>query len=139
MTGAELYPAFLEAYPEFANVPQSAAEMQLELAAAFVCQSALGKWWQHAVFLLAAHRLALRYPLNDAAQDAGLNPGLASSATVTSISASTSSLSQTIGQSSKTNSESAQEADLARTNYGLEYLALLETIAPMACVVISRW
>lgn len=137
MDGQDLYPAFAEALPEFAAIPESAVVFQLDLAVETLCERALGKWWQYAVFLRAAHYLALRYPVAAAAGEAGLNPGLVSSGTATSVSASTGGLSQSMSQTAMVSGDSAIEADFARTGYGLQYLSLLDQIIAPGQVVYS--
>lgn len=139
MTGAELYPDFITAYPEFSGVPQIVAELQLELAADSLCARQLGKWWRHAVYLWAAHYLALRFDISDALEDNGMNPGMVSGGVATSVSAGTGSLSQSVSHSAMASGDNAIDADFARTGYGLQYLSLLDQVCPWGFPVISRW
>jgi hypothetical protein len=118
---------FLADYPEFGTVnadPTVASTIVtrfLALADAFLSDGAWGNLRDHALSLYTAHRLAVRYKT----VLTGLQPQ-GSPGTTTSQNASTTGLAVTRLPPFAAGSEQAWKADLARTNYGLEYLALLD-------------
>jgi hypothetical protein len=125
---------FLADYPEFGAVnadPTVASTIVtrfLALADAFLSDGAFGTLRDHALGLYTAHRLAVRFKTTLAGLQPQGSPG-----TVTSQNASTSGLAVTRQPPAAAGSEQAWKADLSRTNYGLEYLALLD-----ACIGPGR-
>lgn len=131
------YDLFIDAYPEFGDVPQSAIERQIDLSNLTLLESAWGKWYSHALMLFTAHYLAVRYNISAKLAELGLRSPVSSIGTVTNKSANTSGLSEGSATSQLITSANPIEADLARTEYGLEYLHLLKIVIPPGRVVYS--
>lgn len=90
----------------------------------------------HALYLRTAHRLALRYNIGKQFKTNGLN-NAATSALTTSKSASNASLSEGSEINAFARSDNPIWADFGRTQYGLEYLSLLEENMPYGEVILS--
>jgi len=126
---------FLGVYDEFANISTGRIALVGTAAISLLNQAAFGRQWQLAVALLTAHRLAIAYNIAKAAEGLGKNDQSSTNET-TSISASTSSLSEGYSQLALANDATdAFTTDLARTGYGLELLALIETLIPAGEIV----
>lgn len=128
---------FLSAYAEFNNVPETALMLQGETSIAFLSTSSFGRFYQLAVALLTAHRLATTYDIK-ASLDADGKTDTTSTTVGTSISASTSSLSESATPISLATGDDAFSADLARTGYGLQLLSLLKMVVSPAEIVQGR-
>lgn len=124
----------LGVYDEFANISAGRIALAGTAAISLLDQTAFGRQWQLAVALLTAHRLAIAYNIAKAAEGLGKNDQSSTNET-TSISASTSSLSEGYSQLALANANDAFTTDLARTGYGLELLALIETLIPAGEIV----
>ena len=123
---------FLAEYPEFSGVAGSAVERRVAQALATISESRLGVYYEDAVYLWCAHYLYLRFDVGEA-MDANQIIEQENQGVTTSQGASTSGLTSSTSVSALTASDNPVEADLARTNYGLQYLSLLrQTLSPMA-------
>ncbi len=124
---------FLAEYPEFTSLNarlSPAVLAQITNADSFLSDNAFGDMRDHAVYLLAAHRLRLRFATDEELpQD--------SPALVTSQSQDTGGMSEGMTPAPQVTSTSAFEADLARTNYGMELLSLIKTSVVPGYLVIS--
>lgn len=127
---------FLAEYPEFANITQTAVNATGQREDNVVSDKYFGDLREHAVFLRTAHRLALRFNIGTIYKTNGLRNG-ASSGITTSKSASNSSLSESTELNAFVRSDNPIWADFGRTNYGIEYLSLLEETMPHSQVVYS--
>ena len=134
---------FIEEYPEFTpEVPEAKGLTQGVICAAgnredsIVSDHSFGDLREHAVFLRTAHRLALRFNIGKQYGLNGLRNG-ASSGITTSKSASNASLSESTELNAFVRSDNPLWADFGRTQYGLEYLSLLEETLPQSQVVYS--
>lgn len=128
---------FLEEYPEFANVPEMARVSVGKREDHILSDTAWGCLRCHALFLRVAHRLALRYNIGKDLRTNGMKD-TTNSGMVTSKSASNASLSESSELNSFARSENPIWADFGRTEYGLEYLHLLEETMPEGNVILSR-
>jgi hypothetical protein len=122
---------FLAQFPEFQAINVDAVQLQLDLASSLLSQGRLGVWWERLCFLRAAHYLSLRFDVSNQIDSEGLN-SQENQGVVTSQSANTGGLSISTSVSALISGDNAIHGDMARTNYGLEYLSLMRQIlAPM--------
>ena len=131
------YSDFIGEYPEFTSVAQAAVERRLLTTSNYLSEDAWGAFWLEAAFLFTAHKLALRFNISAAVFAAGMRSANSSIKTVTSQSASPDTLSESSVVSELVTSSDPFKADLARTSYGLEFLALMNTVISPANVVVS--
>lgn len=126
---------FLAIYPEFSNVganaedPEAVIYRELMLQNDLCNQSAWGTVAiaERATYMITAHYLAVRWLPSLAGLRAQTQPGIASS-----ISAWTGGLSQSMTVSGLVGGQSAFRANLAQTQYGLDYLSLMDrVVCPM--------
>lgn len=134
---AFIYADFIEAYPEFSQLPENAVSNAGNVEDAILSDTAWGCLRCHALQLRTAHRLALRFNIGKILKTLGMKNGT-SSAQVTSKSASNASLSESSELNAFARSENPIWADFGRTEYGLEYLRLLEETMPEGHVILSR-
>lgn len=127
---------FLAEYPEFADIIQTAVTATGQREDDIVSDHAFGNLREHAVFLRTAHRLALRFNIGKQYGIKGLRNG-ATTGITTSKSASNSSLSESTELNAFVRSDNPLWADFGRTEYGLEYLSMLEETLPQSQVVYS--
>lgn len=131
------YEDFIAVYPEFQFLEQRAVCLKLCLAQELLRRSAWQGYWRTAVGLWTAHYLAVAYDISDGLAEAGKNSPTASIGVSNSRSASTTGLSESMAVSALVTSADPFEADLARTEYGLELLTLLKLVIPAGGVVYS--
>lgn len=134
---AFIYNEFISAYPEFAEIPQEAVVNVGETENCILSDTAWGCLRNHALQLRTAHRLAVRFNIGKLVKTLGMRNG-SSTATVTSKSASNASLSESSQLNAFAQSDNPIWADFGRTEYGLEYLRLLNEIMPQGNVILSR-
>ena len=127
-------PLFLAAYDEFAEISEGRIRIEGDTNIALLSADAFGNFYQLAVGLMTAHRLAIAYNITKGLSDAGKND-LTSTTISTSLSASTSSLSEGTSALALTNSDDPLTADLSRTAYGLQLLGLLKAVIPAGEIV----
>lgn len=125
---------FLAVYDEFEQLAQAKITLAGNSAIALLNNKVFGIFWQQAVALLTAHRLAISYNVGSGYENAGKND-MSSTTIATSISASTSSLSEGSSLLGLTNSDDPFTADLSRTAYGLELLGLIKNLIPAGEIV----
>lgn len=113
--------SFLASYPEFAAVNSTAVENELNFQNSLVNADNFGNFRDRAVFLVTAHRLVLRHPISGVKSQS--TPGV-----VTAQQAQTGGLSVQTTVSAMVSGDKAFRADMARTNYGLELLSLMDTV-----------
>jgi hypothetical protein len=117
---------FLSRYPEFASINSDPAvvtamvENELDSADNMLSDTAFGKARNLAASLVVAHRLAVRFPSDDSVRNPNL-PGV-----LAGQGASTGGANQQLAHSSMVTSASPIKADYSRTNYGLQYLSLIQ-------------
>ena len=132
-----VYNDFIMAYPEFSGIPENAVTNVGNVEDKILSDTAWGDLRCHALQLRTAHRLALRFNIGKIVKTLGMRNG-SSSAAVTSKSASNASLSESSQLNAFAQSENPIWADFGRTEYGLEYLRLLEEIMPEGNVILGR-
>jgi hypothetical protein len=127
---------FLSRYPEFNSIDPDAAktaafcQQELDDADNMLSDHALGKARNLGLALVAAHRLSLRFKVSDSRFRGQNTPGV-----LAGQGASTGGVNQSLAHSALVTSGQAWRADYARTNYGLQYLGLLDrTISPAQIV-----
>lgn len=130
------YEKFIGEYPEFGDVEYSAVESTGNIEDCILSPTYWGYLRCHALHLRTAHRLALRFNIGRICKTLGMKNG-SSSAQVTSKSASNASLSESSELNAFARSENPVWADFGRTEYGLEYLRLLEEVMPEGNVILS--
>jgi hypothetical protein len=121
--------SFLVRFPEFATVGGSAENAsaivtdELAFNDELVHKVEFGKFRDRALSLLTAHRLALRYQANESGMNPQNMPGIMSqqSGNVSGVSAMST-------VSAMVSGDRAFTADMSRTNYGLEFLSLLDLV-----------
>ena len=118
---------FLSKYPEFSGVDPEAIQDQLDFATLSLSQGRLGAWYERLAYLWSAHYLYLRFDISALISDVGIleqeNQGVTNSQ-----SANTNGLSVTTTPTALVSGNNPLHADLARTNYGLQYLSILRQI-----------
>ena len=127
---------FVDNYPEFAHLPQNAIGREFKQSELMLSQTAWGKWFQMAQEFWCAHNLALQWNISDACAKLGKRSPYDVSA-VTSQTASTTSLSQSMSPPELLKSDDPTLLDFLRTSYGMRYLNLLYTVIPAGEVVHS--
>lgn len=134
---AFIYDDFIKAYQEFSGIPESSVSNIGNVEDRILSDTSWGCLRCHALQLRTAHRLALRFNIGRIVKQLGMKNG-SSSAQVTSKSASNASLSESAELNAFARSENPIWADFGRTEYGLEYLRLLEEIMQEGHVILSR-
>jgi hypothetical protein len=134
---APTYAEFIALYPEFTSISSPAVSAILVRESTLLSETNWDKFWYHAICLMTAHRLALRFNISSAVSAAGMRSPLSSIQTVNNRSASPDSLSESSATSSLITGENAFNADLARTEYGLEFLSLMQTVISPVDVIVS--
>ena len=129
--------AFLQEYPEFSEINGLVVKRVGETEDKIVSDFSFGDLRCHALFLRTAHRLALRFNIRNVLRENGLK-NTTNSAITTSKSASNASLSESSELNAFARSENPIWADFGRTQYGLEYLRLLEETMQHGNVILSR-
>lgn len=120
---------FLVTFPEFSKLTEGTIVSFGEQSISFLSQGSFGVMFPLAVALLTAHRLATTYDLSDEYSSEGKNDqtstevGASKTATTSSLSEGSQPLALVMGDDPFT-------IDLARTNYGLQLLALIKTWVP---------
>ena len=136
------YSQFIKSYPEFVrhkggNPPRSAVESQLAKGNITLSRGAWGEYWPFAVELWTAHYLALRFNIQPNLAKRGLRELDTVAGAATSQSAGSSNLSETRTVPAMLNSKNPFYADMARTEYGLEFLSLMHWVIIPAGIVLS--
>jgi hypothetical protein len=132
------YAVFIDEYPEFYGLPSTAVGRLLTVASSMLSETTWGDFWSHACSLLVAHRLCLRFNISAAIKSSGMNSPLASIQTVNNRSASPDSLSESSVTSALITGEDPFTADLARTEYGLEFISLMRMVISPCDIVNSE-
>jgi hypothetical protein len=130
------YSDFVTAFPEFAAIDSAAGGRLFALGVKLLNAGVLGEFYTDLLFLWVAHYLALRFNVGGTADDLGMNDQSQVGIT-NSMSASTGSLSVSNSHNAMVTGDNAFEADMSRTNYGLEFLSLLSAVVPAGKVVHS--
>ena len=128
---------FLQQYPEFSKVDETIRVSTGKREDMILSDTAWGGLRCHALFLRVAHRLALRFNISREYNTLGMK-NMGNSGMVTSKSASNASLSESSQLNSFAQSDNPIWADFGRTEYGIEYLHLLEETMPEGNVILSR-
>ena len=131
------YGGFIMEFPEFRQVNQALVIQRGCIEDNILSESSWGNLRCHALNLRVAHRLALKFNIGKIYKQLGMKNG-ASSAVTTSKSASNASLSESSELNAFARSDNPIWADFGRTEYGVEYLRLLEEIMPEGNVILSR-
>lgn len=128
---------FLAVFPEFGDIPSARIEFIGEWGEDFLSKTAFGKWWERAVWLFVAHRLATQFDISAKVAELGEVGADAYGMLTTSQSASTSSLSESKTASAFANSDNPLYFDLSKTRYGIMLLELIELLMPGGLLVCS--
>lgn len=131
------YGGFIMEFPEFSQINQALVCQRGCVEDRILSDSAWGDLRCHALNLRVAHRLGLKFNIGVRLKQLGMKNGT-SSAITTSKSASNASLSESSELNAFTRSENPVWADFGRTEYGMEYLRLLEEVMPHGNVILSR-
>lgn len=131
------YTGFITEFPEFSQVQKPAVMQRGCIEDNILSETAWGDLRCHALNLRVAHRLAIRFNIGKIYKTLGMKNG-SSSGITTSKSASNASLSESTELNSFVRSDNPLWADFGRTEYGMEYLRLLEEIMPEGNVILSR-
>jgi hypothetical protein len=123
-------------FPEFASVPDVAVQLQLDIANELLNKVAWGKFFVMAVALWVAHYLALKYNISSDLAINGMRPS-GDVGVVTNKAANTNGLTEGSSVSGLVTGDDPFTADFARTNYGLQYLSLMELIVPPGTIIYS--
>lgn len=137
MSMAFIYDDFINSYNEFSGIPEQSVSNIGNIEDRILSETYWGNLRCHALFLRTAHRLAIRFNIGKILKTLGMKNGT-STAQVTSKSASNASLSESAELNAFARSENPVWADFGRTEYGLEYLRLLEEVMPEGNVILSR-
>lgn len=127
---------FRDAYPEFSGVSDPVVISWGEFAEKFWNKAVWGKFYDDAVNLLVAHRLAVLYDISESLQENGMKDADDTSM-VTSKTATTGSLSMSNAVSSLATGDNPLDVDFSRTNYGLLLLELIQLLMPAGRVCYS--
>lgn len=131
------YQLFVEWFPEFAGLSESAVQFALDFGNAWLKAGIWGDLYQRAVALLTAHSLFLRYDISGEVSDLGMRSAMSTVSAVTSKSASTTGLSEGNATNALQTGDNPLLLDLSRTEYGLLFLSLLYTFIPACDTVFS--
>lgn len=123
---------FWQSYGEFRGVPMDSVLTWGTYSVSLLNMGNWGRFYQQAVALLTAHQLAKVYQVD---YDSGNMRDQGTSGIVTSKSANTSGMSESNSVSALLTGDDAFTADLAQTQYGLQLLALIEVLMPIASLV----
>ena len=134
---AFIYDDFIDAYPEFSGLTPNSVSNVGNVEDRILSDTFWGELRCHALQLRTAHRLALRFNIGKIYKTLNMRNG-ASSAQTTSKSASNASLSESSELNAFARSDNPVWADFGRTEYGLEYLRLLEEVMPEGNVILAR-
>lgn len=132
---------FLAVYPEFNKINTTSIQFLGDISYSLLPINVWGdKWHQHACYLLTAHNLAMRFPIDSIENEDGTITELNdvnNTLQITSHSAGTGSLSES-GTAIYSNSDSAFLSNLAQTKYGLMLISLMELVLPSGYIVKSK-
>ena len=136
------YEEFIEHYPEFAESssgipPRSAVEYKLEQGNITLSRHEWGAYWHFAVELWTAHYIALRFNISPNFSAKGLQNLDSVVGVSQSMSAGSSNLSESRTMPAMLNSQNPFYADMARTEYGMEFLSLMQAVISPAGIVLS--
>ena len=131
------YVCFVTEFPEFGQIDQEVINCRGRIEDNILSDTAWGDLRCHALNLRVAHRLALKYNVGKIYKQLGMRNG-SNAAMTTSKSASNASLSESSELNAFARSENPIWADFGRTEYGVEYLRLLEETMPEGNVILSR-
>ncbi len=132
------YETFVKWFPEFKTLDSGPVGFTLDWANDLLPAAVWKSAWPRVAALYTAHLLYLRFGATDeAAAEAGVRPATAMLGAGSSLSVSTTSMSESKTATALMNSPSPTEADLGRTEYGLQLLALIEAVIPVSKVVFS--
>lgn len=131
------YGGFIMEFPEFSQINQALVTQRGCIEDNILSTNNWGNLRCHALNLRVAHRLGLKFNIGTRYKQLGMK-NAANSAITTSKSASNASLSESSQLNAFTQSDNPLWADFGRTQYGIEYLRLLEEIMPYGNVILSR-
>lgn len=129
------YDTFIAIFPEFASIPRERVAFVYEFGADLLNPNAFGKWYDKALMLYIAHRLATQYNIDATVSKEGMVSPNEYGMFTSSKSASTSSLSESKSASGFMNSDNPLYFDLAKTRYGVMLLELIDLLMPGGYVV----
>lgn len=132
------YDNFIAIFPEFSGIPKDRVSFVYEFGKDFLNEQAFGKWYDRAVMLYLAHRLATQYNIDATVTSEGMVSPNEFGMMGSSKSASTSSLSESKTPSVFANSDNPLYFDLSKTRYGMMLLELIDLLMPGGYVVYGR-
>jgi len=140
----EHYPEFSATLPEFVPIgsvwiviPKAPVEHQLTKGNITLSRQEWDRYWSFAVELWTAHYLALRFNIQPNLTALNLRNINTVIGVAQSMSAGNTSLSESRTNPAMLNSENPFYADFARTEYGLEFLSLMQSVISPAGIVLS--
>lgn len=132
---------FLLVFPEFKHIATESIQFTGDIAYELLPHIVWGdKWHSRACYLLTAHNLAMRFPIDGIeSEDGSIIPlnDVNNTIQITSHSAGTGSLSES-GSAIYSNSDSAFLSNLSQTRYGIQLLSLMELVMPCGYLVKSK-
>lgn len=131
------YGGFVMEFPEFGQINQALVKQRGCIEDNILSENNWGNLRCHALNLRVAHRLGLKFNIGTRYKQLGMK-NASNSAITTSKSASNASLSESSQLNAFTQSDNPLWADFGRTEYGIEYLRLLEEVMPQGNVILSR-
>lgn len=132
------YDSFIAIFPEFSGIPAERISFVYDFGKDLLNEQAFGKWYDRAVMLYVAHRLATQYNIDAVVTSEGMVSPSEFGMISSSKSASTSSLSEGKTPSVFANSDNPLYFDLSKTRYGIMLLALIDLLMPGGYVVYGR-
>ena len=123
---------FWQSYREFRSIAFDNVLMWGTYSVSLLNMDNWGRFYQQAVALLTAHQLAKVFQVD---YDGDGMRDQASTGIVTNKSANTSGMSEANSVSALLTGDDAFAADLAQTQYGLQLLALIKVVMPIASLV----
>lgn len=127
---------FLEEYPEFSSIPESAVKRLCKESGITLNPAVWGLAYAMARGLWTAHYLAMVYDIDDRCTKLGMRSPSQVGA-VTGRSVSSSAMSVTMARSQLISGDDPITSDFGRTTYGIRYLHLLVEVVPVGSIVYS--
>ena len=131
------YGEFIKSYPEFSQIDPKVVIHRGCIEDRILSDNTWGDLRCHALDLRVAHRLGIKFNIGTQYNKLGMK-NASNSAITTSKSASNASLSESSELNAFVRSDNPLWADFGRTQYGIEYIRLLEEIMPHGNVILSR-
>lgn len=133
---------FLKSFPEFNQLNEDTIQFYGDISYDLLPLKIWSdKWHMRACYLLTAHNLAMRFPIEDITnEDGSITPlnDVNNTIQVTSHSAGTGSLSESGTAIVNSTDADTFTANLSQTRYGLMLLSLMDVVLPKSYLVRSK-